>query len=585
MRYKKIASLFLTGTLLFFSTQMVFAQTFSDTDGILAQEAIVTLVSEGILSGYEDGTFRPDNAITRAEASAVIVKAMNPGTTNLREAPSSPFRDLTDYDWAKSQIDYAVAKGIISGYNETTFTPGNNITYYELSTILVNALDVPESEITGSWPDNYYNKATELGIFKKLGAISPARSATRGDVALMVHAVLDSLKTQGNIPLTEEQKTPKTITTSPGSSQTIVEGMDFTGEAVSLSLKQAVEIMQTTGTAAQSAEIKRQSDQNIARGYSEQVSDLAEALDLLPHVDLSTALTLQSSGATNTNMKLQRLRKDFANANIENNYQADMNAIESQTVAVYYGVLQAQQNVSVNADNLAVQETILTNVKKKYELGTVAKIDVQKAENSVLTAKNSLKEAQNALDKAKMNFNLLLGYPVMQKVNYTDTLKQIDPPSITLTKAIEQALANRNEIQATQFGYEAQDILVTNLRLTISTSSSTYATQRTTLLQLETAVKTVPKSIEADIRTKYADLQDKVSAIEASKSTVALAEDAFRIASLMYDSGLNTLTDVQEAQIRVFQANQGLAAAIADYDVAVYDFQHAIGVGTERISL
>ena len=76
------------------------------------------------------------------------------------------------------------------------------------------------------------------------------------------------------------------------------------------------------------------------------------------------------------------------------------------------------------------------------------------------------------------------------------------------------------------------------------------------------------------------DMQDKKRAVEAAKVALANAEEGFRLASITYDAGMNTITDVQDAQIRCYQAGQAVAKAITDYDLAIYAFKHAIGVGT-----
>ena len=105
-------------------------------------------------------------------------------------------------------------------------------------------------------------------------------------------------------------------------------------------------------------------------------------------------------------------------------------------------------------------------------------------------------------------------------------------------------------------------------------------------LAFETSKKTAndaPLQIEMEIRIKYMDLQDKKRAVEAAKVALANAEEGFRLASITYDAGMNTITDVQDAQIRCYQAGQAVAKAITDYDLAIYAFKHAIGVGTTRI--
>lgn len=101
--------------------------------------AVSTMVRGGYIKGYEDGTFRPSNPITRAELATIISKFVNPETNN-----SYDFRD-TDGHWAELYIGAAVNSGLLSGYEDGTFRPDNRITRAEAVTIinrmLVRAVD------------------------------------------------------------------------------------------------------------------------------------------------------------------------------------------------------------------------------------------------------------------------------------------------------------------------------------------------------------------------------------------------------------------------------------------------------------
>ena len=104
-------------------------------------------------------------------------------------------------------------------------------------------------------------------------------------------------------------------------------------------------------------------------------------------------------------------------------------------------------------------------------------------------------------------------------------------------------------------------------------------------MQARKAAADVLVQIEMDIRARYMDLADKKRAVEVAEAYLANAKEGYRLALISYDVGMNTLTDVHEAQIASYQAALGLAKAITDYDLAVYEFKHAIGVGTTRIPL
>ena len=98
-------------------------------------KAVSTLSAMGVLKGYEDGTFRPDASITRAELAAVAVRFFR--------APVAPaedrFSDIAGH-WANEAINAAAQLGIVSGYEDGTFRPANNITRAETIQMVNNVL-------------------------------------------------------------------------------------------------------------------------------------------------------------------------------------------------------------------------------------------------------------------------------------------------------------------------------------------------------------------------------------------------------------------------------------------------------------
>ena len=151
----------------------------------------------------------------------------------------------------------------------------------------------------------------------------------------------------------------------------------FAQDAAELSLEKAVEIMQTEGLQAESAQLARESDKAIAQGYKETAKTISDSLDIADLLPLDQQYQLQESGVTKSNLKITQLQRDFVKENIDNNYQADMNKIEQTTEQLYFGLLQAQENVKVCEETLISEENTLNLLKKKYELGAASKLEVQ----------------------------------------------------------------------------------------------------------------------------------------------------------------------------------------------------------------
>lgn len=378
----------------------------------------------------------------------------------------------------------------------------------------------------------------------------------------------------------------------------IVKDMSFVGDPVKLSLSQAVEIMQTTGSRAETAKLNMAADEAVAKGYNESVQSMADFFKGLKDLKLAEQSGMapagssfilssesESMGMTEINEKIMKKRRDFAKGQIEANHEAELNEIETMTVSVYYGILLAEENLKVTKENLENQKAIYENTLKKFKQGTVAKIDTLIAETQVALADDQVRQAESSLNNAKMSFNMLLGHDLMQQVYLTDELLMLEEPKGSLTEFIESALDKRNEIKGAALAYEIQEILLKNLEFRYPKNSSTYLKQEAAALQAKKAYEDVPIQVEYDIRSRYMDVLDKKRGIDVALANMNNAKEGARLSLISYDAGINTLTDVEEAQIASFQAHLGVAAATTDYNLAVHDFYHAIGVGTMRLPL
>lgn len=197
-----------------------FAAYFSDTNNHWASNAIQQLSNQNIIGGYSDGTFKPEGRITRAEYSAILVKALNLSPST----PSQPsFRDVPSSNWAYSAIETVKAQGLVSGYPSGEFLPSKNISRAEALSVLVNAarLQLPDETTTNqilgrysdsnsipNWARPSVAAAIQGGIYEadpQAGNyLTPGRSATRGEVAAMV----ENLRDKGNMASSNQQANP-----------------------------------------------------------------------------------------------------------------------------------------------------------------------------------------------------------------------------------------------------------------------------------------------------------------------------------------------------------------------------------------
>ncbi|NPV90806.1 MAG: hypothetical protein HPY50_08545 [Firmicutes bacterium] len=109
----------------------------TDLAGHWAHGCVIALLQHGIIEGYPDGTIRPENEITRAEAAVLLVSAL--GLTDYQpQSMEKPYQDEIP-DWARKAILTAAEKGLMKGYPDGTFKPDQRITRAEMCAALMQA--------------------------------------------------------------------------------------------------------------------------------------------------------------------------------------------------------------------------------------------------------------------------------------------------------------------------------------------------------------------------------------------------------------------------------------------------------------
>jgi hypothetical protein len=140
--FEKMAGYFTTAQTELQRLPMFPAKDFSDITGReWFSESIDALVMRGVLQGYEDGTFRPNAQITRAEFITMLMKAT--GKAMAINGQMKPFNDVPAYpgEWFSENVIMAKELGLVDGYNDNTFKPGNPISRAEAMQIIFNFSD------------------------------------------------------------------------------------------------------------------------------------------------------------------------------------------------------------------------------------------------------------------------------------------------------------------------------------------------------------------------------------------------------------------------------------------------------------
>ena len=141
---------------------------FSDQAEIVNKEAVAITAGLGLFAGA-DGKFMPQGTVTRAQMATIIVKMLNGSDVNADSFKGTgKFTDTADFEggWAEGYINWCSTLGVVAGYGDGTFKPGNMVTAAEAATMILNALKVDAGE--GEWPHTVMAKAEEVKFFEDL---------------------------------------------------------------------------------------------------------------------------------------------------------------------------------------------------------------------------------------------------------------------------------------------------------------------------------------------------------------------------------------------------------------------------------
>ena len=152
-------------------------------------EAVAVLDGMGVFKGYEDGSFKPENKITRAEVATIIYRIYTQDLAKNDKsglyASYNKFSDMAGAGWAAGYIGYCANAEFVKGYPDGTFKPSGNVTGYEVLTMILRAIGYDKNnEFTGAdWALNVAKYAEQAGVLKNVKGVDLNAPATRELVA------------------------------------------------------------------------------------------------------------------------------------------------------------------------------------------------------------------------------------------------------------------------------------------------------------------------------------------------------------------------------------------------------------------
>ena len=175
---------------------------FTDMDAYSwAKNAVGSLKAKGIISGYADMTFKPENSVTRAEFITMMVKAYMPNT----KSGNTKFSDVLAGQWFFESVMTAFENGIVSGVTENEFMPNNQIKRQDMAVILYNLAtrfgknadgengEFADFDSVSDYAKNAVAFLKAAGVVKgdENGAFNPQSYANRAEAAQMIYTFME----------------------------------------------------------------------------------------------------------------------------------------------------------------------------------------------------------------------------------------------------------------------------------------------------------------------------------------------------------------------------------------------------------
>ena len=306
----------------------------------------------------------------------------------------------------------------------------------------------------------------------------------------------------------------------------------------------------------------------------------------------------------------------------EQNLEAKRQNLILQTASVFYASLLAQELVAVQEKALDQAQANLEVVTKKYNVGAASGFDKMRAEVEAANLKPQVISARNNLQTAKTGLRTTLGLARQTEIEVQGALRfeEDDFAARGLDDFIKAALQARPEILAmreqlqisskgvtvarssfmpklffqTDYSYMSmkndlkfrQDDFskgftsAFSLQIPIFTSfknSKQYQKARLDQKIMLDTEKLVYDGIVADAEVSYNKFQEARQKYMAAKETVDLAQEALRMANLMYAEGANTQLDVLSSQLALNQARLNYVSSLHEYQIARYQIRKAVG--------
>ena len=327
---------------------------------------------------------------------------------------------------------------------------------------------------------------------------------------------------------------------------------------------------------------------------------------------LSVSWPIWTFGKVEGAIDAARYQKNIADLDV---YKTEADT-KLAAVQAYYQYLEAIKLAEVQAQSVTDYASHLNNVQQQFDAGIVAKLDVLSSNVSLANAKQKSIAADNTRDVAEANLNNIMRVPMNTTLNPLD--KNFPQPEFDLTmeQAILMAQKYRWELVEADYGVKAAEASLRSAKAgylpTVSVGggyswkeASVTAVDKddwavkgglswslwdggatqASVKKADAAVKTAQETllqarekIELEVRQDYLNVLSYKEQIRAAEASVAQAEEAYKIATVRYSSGVGINLDVLDAELALNTARTNYITALYNYNIGLATLEHAMGV-------
>ena len=305
---------------------------------------------------------------------------------------------------------------------------------------------------------------------------------------------------------------------------------------------------------------------------------------------------------------------DLKDASLQDLISAKQNLILS-TYLAYFSYLQAERIQKVNLESLLQAKEHLDQAEKFYEVGKKPQFDVLKAKTDEANAKVNLITSQNNLIVSKLQLENVLNTKLGDNFQLKDNL-ELSKDTVSLDNAMRISYLNRPELIGGKYRVEANKSFVTsawtaNLPTISATGGYTwrgYALNQNFLnswniglsfslplfqgFALDAGIDQAKanlniaeaqydyslQTVNLDVQQQYASVKLALAKIDATKSLVQQAEEAFKLAEARYKEEVGSPIEITDAQVTLLNAQMTHIQSLYDYQVAYVRLQKAMGI-------